>query len=261
MAFRVATYNVLATSYIKREWYSGVQPEMLDPARRLPALVQHIKALDADLLCLQEVEDRTFAAVVLRLGPLGYDGHYEKKGSGRPDGCATFFRKGVFTRRSVERLAYRDKGQGHVALLTILEHAGRGLGVANTHIRWDKPHTPREEQLGYRQVVQLIERCRQFANCDGLLVCGDFNCTPDGEAVAAMLAAGFAFAHSSQPQIRSCVANGKAQLIDYIFHTGTLKSRPVEPPEIQDSTPLPSADQPSDHLALVAEMDWTTAES
>src|SRR5262249_45986520 len=56
MAFRAATYNVLATAYIKPEWYAGVPPELLKPSWRVPALVRQVESLDADLLCLQEVE-------------------------------------------------------------------------------------------------------------------------------------------------------------------------------------------------------------
>jgi mRNA deadenylase 3'-5' endonuclease subunit Ccr4 len=262
MPFKVATWNVLANAYVRPEWYPGVPAEFLDPARRVPALAAHAAALDTDVLCLQEVEKPVVTALEGRLGQLGYAARFEKKGQGRPDGCATFFRQGLFTLRGAQRLEYHDRGagpddSGHVALLLALENEGRLLGMANTHVRWDRPGTPREGQVGYRQVVELVEACERFGpRCGGWVVCGDFNRTTDDEAVAAMRQAGFAFAHAGRPHVLSAVANGRAKLIDYIFHTTALRSRPIDPPAIHDSTPLPSAEQPSDHLALLAEIEW-----
>ena len=71
-----------------------------------------------------------------------------------------------------------------------------------------------------------------------------------------MRGAGYSFAHADRPHIRSAVANGRAKLIDYVFHTAGLRARALDPPAVTDDTKLPSPDQPSDHLALVAEFDW-----
>jgi mRNA deadenylase 3'-5' endonuclease subunit Ccr4 len=134
MSFTVATYNVLATSYIKPEWYPGVSDHLLRAETRVPALVRHIEALDADVLCLQEVESDVFAALADRLGPLGHAGYYERKGRNRPDGCATFVRTAAFGVRHTRRLEYRDREagaeahSGHVALLLALERDGQALG-------------------------------------------------------------------------------------------------------------------------------------
>jgi mRNA deadenylase 3'-5' endonuclease subunit Ccr4 len=263
MSFKVATYNVLATAYIRPEWYRGVPPGLLDPAWRVPALASHVEGLDADLLCLQEVEADVFAALDGRLAPRGYLGLYERKGGGRPDGCATFFRQTTLTLHRSQRLDYHDRGpgqtadSGHISLLMGLEHERRLLGVANTHVRWDRPGTPPSEQVGRRQVVELLAACGRFTPpCDGWLVCGDFNRTPDDEVIAVMREAGFQFAHERCPAAQSCVANGRARLIDYVFHSASLRSRPVAPPVVGDDTRLPSPGQPSDHLALAAAVEW-----
>ena len=100
--------------------------------------------------------------------------------------------------------------------------------------------------------------CRDFdPPCRDWVVCGDFNYPSDAEAVGAMRDAGYSFAHADRLHIRSAVANGRAKLIDYVFHTAGLRARPLDPPAVTDDTKLPSPDQPSDHLALVAEFDWT----
>jgi mRNA deadenylase 3'-5' endonuclease subunit Ccr4 len=264
MSFTVATYNVLATAYINPQWYPGVPEHLLQPETRVPALVRHVEALGADVLCLQEVEPDVFAVLNERLQPLGYAGHFEQKGRNRPDGCATFVRTAAFAVRRAYRLEYRDREtgpeahSGHVALLLALERDGPLLGVANTHVRWMAPDAPREAQVGFRQVEELIAACRGFdPRCRDWIACGDFNYTADSAGVGAMRDAGYTFAHADRPRVRSAVANGRAKLIDYLFHTAGLRSRALDPPAVADDTKLPSPEQPSDHLALVAEFDWT----
>ena len=61
--FSVASYNVLASAYIERAWYRRTPVIALDRAWRVPALVQHVAKLDADILCLQEVEPESFASL------------------------------------------------------------------------------------------------------------------------------------------------------------------------------------------------------
>jgi mRNA deadenylase 3'-5' endonuclease subunit Ccr4 len=263
MSFEIVTYNVLATAYLDRGDYSAVPPELLYPDWRIPVLVKHISDLDADLLCLQEVEADVFGALDSGLSPHGYEGRYEPKGHGKPDGCAVFWRTSAFALRAARRLEYHDcengpiEHSGHVALLLALEHEGRLLGVADTHLRWDKPGTPRAKQVGYRQATELLDACKRFEPaCVGWLICGDFNRRPNSEVVSAFREAGYEYAHAGRPHVRSVVANHRAGLIDYIFHTDTLQSRPFDPPEVSDSTVLPAVGQPSDHLALTAEIEW-----
>jgi mRNA deadenylase 3'-5' endonuclease subunit Ccr4 len=93
MSFSVASYNVLADAYIYPEWYPATPPSVLDPSWRQSALVRHLAELSADVLCLQEVEAERFAVFDAHLRPLGYSGHYARKGGSKPDGCATFVRE------------------------------------------------------------------------------------------------------------------------------------------------------------------------
>jgi mRNA deadenylase 3'-5' endonuclease subunit Ccr4 len=266
MAFEVVTYNVLATAYLGRGDYSAVPPELLDPDRRVPALVRHVAGLDSDVLCLQEVEADVFGALREGLEPLGYAGVYEWKSGGKPDGCATFYRTTVFAFEKSVRLEYRDeekgagKHSGFVALMVALTHAGRTLGVANTHLRWDRPGTSRRDQVGHRQAVELIEACRRFEPPrDGWVVCGDFNRGPESEVAATFREAGFALAHAGRPHARSAVTNRRASLIDHLFYTASLAATPLDPPPVSDGMVLPSEEQPSDHLALAARFDWVAA--
>jgi endonuclease/exonuclease/phosphatase family metal-dependent hydrolase len=240
-----------------------VPAELLEPARRTKALRRHVADLGADILCLQEVEADVFRALHRKLGRLGYEGHLELKGRDKPDGCVTFYRTEAFSLRKMVRLDYHDNergpGQhsGFLALLLALEHEKKLLGVANTHLRWDRPHTPANRQTGHSQAVELIRECQGFSpKCDGWLVCGDLNRRPDSEVVTTFRKNGFEHAHAGRPHVHSAVINGRASLLDYLFFTEELLAEPTDPPQVSPSRGLPSAEQPSDHLALLANLQW-----
>jgi mRNA deadenylase 3'-5' endonuclease subunit Ccr4 len=260
VAFTLTSYNVLASSYIKPSFYPRTPPEVLESAWRIPALVRHIVDLESDVLCLQEVERDTFDALQSALGPLGYEGHDARKGLGKPDGCATFFRSSMFNLKRVKRLEYADGNglepdSGHIALVVALEHERRTVGVANTHLKWDPPNVPLEQRRGYRQVAQwLAERDRLAPDTDAWIVCGDFNVTPENDVINVLHDAGLEYAHRGL-DAPTCNSNNRAKMIDYVFHDAGLRSVPILPPRIDDLTPLPSRDQPSDHLALSARLE------
>jgi mRNA deadenylase 3'-5' endonuclease subunit Ccr4 len=241
MPFSVATWNILATSYIRREFYPKTPPELLDPARRLPAVARRAAELGVYILCMQEVEQSVYAALEESLA--GYEGAYVPRGHGRPDGCATFFRGGCFTL----------SGEGPILKL---DHSRRRLAVLNTHLKWDPPGTPRERQAGHRQIMQALDALAQAGPADGRILCGDLNATPESDVIEALLAAGMDYAHRECPDIATCNSNHQAKLIDYLFFSGSLRAKPVRPEPIDDETMLPSPAQPSDHLPLIAEFDW-----
>jgi mRNA deadenylase 3'-5' endonuclease subunit Ccr4 len=261
-SFSVASYNVLASSYIKPEWYPHTAPEFLDAAWRIPALVRHVCAFATDIICLQEIDRPTFAAFESSLSLRGYAVHYAAKTRGQPDGCATFFREDRLARRASDVIGYSDgdsprDDSGHIALIVVLEHAGRSLGIANTHLKWDSPATSPEKHRGLRQVRQLLRTSETMVpQCDGWIMCGDFNATPSSPIVATLQQAGLYYAHESDQRARTCNSNANAKLIDYLFHSSALLAKPVGSPRLDDETPLPSLEQPSDHLAIMSEFHW-----
>lgn len=263
MTFTVATYNVLASAYIRPQRYPFTPEELLDPRRRIPALAEHLATLNADIYCLQEVEDETFAAIDRQLSPLGYHGELAMKGGGKPDGCATFFRTDAFALREILRIDYLDgiDGQahsGHVAQVVFLKQAHRTLGIANTHLKWDPSGTQDEQQYGYRQIIQLLGECETCAPAGtAWIICGDLNAAPDSDVVVALRKAGFEFTHHACRGAYTSNANGKAKTIDYLFHNAALRARPVALPVVEDRTPLPGPGQPSDHVAVIAQFEWT----
>lgn len=260
-SFVVGTYNVLASAYIQRARYPRSPALVLNPAWRVPALVQQISSLEADILCLQEVEPQTLAALNARLGSRGYSHRYARKG-GTAEGCATFFRQDLasFSGETVVRFADglgAEPGTGNIALITIHGMPGYRLGIINTHLTWDPPGTTRENRRGLRQVNQLTREYEKIAaSADAWIIAGDLNVTPGSEVVALIERTGFRFAHDNRAEMCTCSFNGEAKMIDYLFHSPRLHAKPTDSFAIDARTVLPSAEQPSDHVPVIARFDW-----
>lgn len=259
MAFKVASYNILADAYLRRGWYPRVPPELLARQRRRQALLERVAGLDADVLCLQEVEKGALADLRARLSPLGYAVCHGRKGAGKPDGCATLVR-GLAV-REVRRLAFSDgEGRGghsgHIALLVTVEQEGRAVCIVNTHVRWDPPGTPPGQGFAPRQLGELLaQRPRGDggawpAGLDWIL-CGDLNLTPESPVLDLLRQEGLRDSHGA-PRPPTCYVGGRAVSIDYLWHSPGLRAAPLEPPLIDDDTPLPSPSEPSDHLPICA---------
>jgi mRNA deadenylase 3'-5' endonuclease subunit Ccr4 len=254
MPLSIISYNILADSYIKPSFYPDIPARVLAPESRLPLLLRRIREHAADVMCLQEVEPRAFACIEAELGALGYAAHYAQKRA-KPDGCATFVRQEIPVLD--EQALYFQDGQagesdsGHVALLLNVRGPGGRLGIANTHIKWDPPGKARAEQWGYRQASELLARMASTASpATPWVVCGDFNAVSDSDVIALFKAAGFVDAYRDHAQMFTCAPNRKAKRIDYVLHADSLISRPMALPAITDATLLPSAGEPSDHIAI-----------
>ncbi len=258
MTFTLVTWNVLATAYIRPKFYPNTRARCLDPAWRHPAIAERARSFDADVLCRQEVEPEVFGALRERLAPAGYFGELALK-EGKPEGCATFVREERFVVRESARVVYRDGGggasSGHVAHVVTAEHEGSRVTFANTHLKWDPPHTELDHRWSMKQAREVLDVLAETKS-DGEIVCGDLNVTPESDVVGAMRAAGFDYAHRDGGA-RTCNSNGVAKLIDYVFFRGALRAEAVRPRAIDDRTPLPSDEEPSDHLPLLARFEWT----
>jgi endonuclease/exonuclease/phosphatase family metal-dependent hydrolase len=262
LPFTTLTCNVLADGYIRREWYPHTPDEWLDPARRHPALAAHLAAMAADILCLQEVEAPMFATLKEHLAHDGYTGELVSKGLGKPDGCAIFWRGGVFEAVRRQHLEYSDgtaarAASGHIAQLMVFRHGERLLGIANSHLKFDLPEAPPERRYAPAQIAELLAACAATEPAPaGWIICGDFNLTPDSPVVATLRAAGYEFAHHAKPAAYTAAPRRRPKVIDYLFHSQGLIATPIPPPAIDGTTPLPGPGQPSDHLALAARFDW-----
>ena len=245
---RIVSWNVLADCYVRASYYPRTDPALLRPGARTAAILDFIAAEPADVFCLQEVEPGLFAAALERLA--GWALHFESK-RGRPDGCALLARPGVAL-TAVGALVFADgapdrKDSGHIALLALAHVAGRPVGIANTHLRWDAPGTPDASRWAVRQVNAL--RRHFLASAHPWVLCGDLNLEADDSVYAMLLNFGLVDpAADTHPPTAN--PNGRARRIDYVLHTPELSVVPLPVDAIDDATALPSPAMPSDHVPV-----------
>ncbi|KAL4445318.1 hypothetical protein ABPG77_011143 [Micractinium sp. CCAP 211/92] len=104
---RVLTYNILADQYAATETAKNVifahcPPQYLDPDYRRPLVLSELLGFKADIMCLQEVDEKAFSAYLEpQLEAEGYRGLYTNKagkaGFSVREGSATFFRASRFS--------------------------------------------------------------------------------------------------------------------------------------------------------------------
>lgn len=254
---RIVSYNVLAPAFLKPDAYPASSTESLDPELRTPALVRRLQKLDADILCLQEVEAEVFEQLTQALE--GYQGRFLQRDAGHPDGCATLVR-GIAD-PTWHELKFNDGGRGqadsgHVALTLECTMDDRRLAVANTHLKWDPPGVAAGAQWAARQMKQLIDTLKTI-NTEGTVVAGDFNAVARDEVVRLLRQAAFREAFDGErDSVYTIVTGKKPRKIDYLFHSARLRARPHRMGSLNAETVLPSEDEPSDHIPLVVDFEW-----
>jgi endonuclease/exonuclease/phosphatase family metal-dependent hydrolase len=240
---RLMTWNVLADSYVRREYYPHTDARFLRWGARTVAVVDTIERETADIFCLQEAEPRLITHARKRLD--GWTIRFESK-VGKPDGVAILARPGILLDDTTP-LVFSD-GSGHVALAATVDVDGLAVRIATTHLRWDRPGTPFADRYASRQVRELGSVLHAPA-----ILCGDLNFEPDDVVYEALIGAGYVdpFAATNPPTANP---NGRAKRIDYVLHTRDLDAQTRAPLVIVDDTALPSDAMPSDHVPLLVEL-------
>jgi mRNA deadenylase 3'-5' endonuclease subunit Ccr4 len=98
--FSLVCYNILAESYARPRYYPWITSRrILSWNFRSQKILSEILSYDADVICLQEVENTAFEWMRKQLLLLGnYDeAHFLERTGWRIDGCAIFFRSTKFT--------------------------------------------------------------------------------------------------------------------------------------------------------------------
>lgn len=217
---RVVSYNILAEMYATHQLYPSCPMWCLQWNVRRMVLLEEILSYNADVICLQEVQERVFKEYFsVEFGKHGYSGVY--KGKTRAlnvsEGCCVFLRdnrfrvieqhdiefntfalslaeSGVFDQDTIDSLLKRVL-RDNIAQLLLIEtttpqHGHNDLFcVANTHIFWD----PEYSDVKLWQTQLLVQELERFLTIQGhnygvgtklpLVVCGDFNSEPDTPVV------------------------------------------------------------------------------
>ncbi|MCB9641452.1 MAG: endonuclease/exonuclease/phosphatase family protein [Myxococcales bacterium] len=253
MSFRIVTYNILADAYIKPSRYPNSLPLALDPTARRALLLDRLRAFQADIYCLQEVEPQAFEDIQAAFQPHGLIGHYEQK-HGRPDGSAIFVKTSCFQVQSVQALHYKTHKakDDQVALIVELLYKERRIAVVSTHLPWQPDKTTEDQHIGLLQLQELIEvRAQLLPQAQAWFIAGDFNAISESYVLRYAQRQGFRISCRKQRPWDTVNINGKRRKLDYIlFESDLFDPTPGRLPSLQRDTPMPSLEEPSDHLPL-----------
>ncbi|DBA65768.1 TPA: hypothetical protein ACH3X2_002808 [Trebouxia sp. C0005] len=128
---RVVTYNILADQYASREHAQKVlfgycPKRYLDPDYRRPLILLELLGFHADIICLQEMDEKAFAEYFLpQMQQAGFEGHYTNKASSTREGEATFYRTSRFRLAARQDVILRD------CFKDLLHPAAQGSTVAD----------------------------------------------------------------------------------------------------------------------------------
>ena len=174
---RVLSFNVLSDEYIEfdnatflNRWYPNIAPESLRLKNRIVTLIETIKYMDADVVCLQE------AVIKLRLvfvkffpdyyiSPLARHQFGEKK-----SGNLIMLRKSAFDASSVvEQMS--DLGKGYYQI-TVLAKPIKGGKILSKPIAITSVHFS-DTAAKYKQAVNMAELLSVYKG--KVIIAGDFN--------------------------------------------------------------------------------------
>ncbi|KAG9461521.1 hypothetical protein GDO78_016579, partial [Eleutherodactylus coqui] len=190
--FTVMSYNILSQDLLEdnASLYAHCRRPYLFWNYRLPNILRELQEMNADILCLQEVqEDHYEEQMKPRLEALGYACEYKSRTGSKPDGCAICFKSDKFNLKLAKPVEYFRRhiallDRDNVGLVLMLQPKTGGgdvptVCVANTHLLYN----PRRGDIKLTQLAILLAEMTEVAHVQDarlcpIVLCGDFNSVP-----------------------------------------------------------------------------------
>ncbi|XP_071996248.1 protein angel homolog 2 isoform X2 [Engystomops pustulosus] len=190
--FTVMSYNILSQDLLEDNsgLYSHCRRPYLFWNYRLPNILRELQDMNADILCLQEVqEDHYEEQIKPRLEALGYACEYKSRTGTKPDGCAICFKSDKFKLKLVKPVEYFRRNialldRDNIGLVLMLQPETKQkdapmICVANTHLLYN----PRRGDIKLTQLAILLAEITRVAQVQDsrfypIVLCGDFNSVP-----------------------------------------------------------------------------------
>lgn len=281
----LVSWNILASSYALPIKYPWSDPQDLDWTVREPRIIEKLASMDADVVCLQEVQVDLWQSLLSKLAKHGYHGVLQEMGRRHPVANAVLVREGL----SIVRTESRSR-----ALITVImddEHSSSPLYLANVHL--DAGNTEESDVTRFNQIKSLCKRLQNQVSKDShhdetvdedptIIIAGDCNMLRDS-ALHTLLRTGVVptqdddirmttnistilpltdvYLHHSPNTQQMTYRSG--HVLDYIWISDTVECKITLPLDDEATTvgpkAWPSVTQPSDHIAIGALLTWSGA--
>ncbi|CAH0514204.1 unnamed protein product [Peronospora belbahrii] len=198
----VVQLNILASNLATRNHFPYVIESSLNWENRKMALLRQLDALDADVVCLEELSDYwTFFKPELQ--DRGYESVYVKRpsihvsnwsGEKKHDGCGIFYKKEKFELKEFEAVNFHDP-HDRVAVLALLKmrHFAQFVLVGCTHLWWNAKKVDHQMAEVFELEEEVIRMSSDVhdkyerdlaetitgSNSVPIVLCGDFNNSPE----------------------------------------------------------------------------------
>ncbi|KAM5165537.1 protein angel homolog 2 isoform 2-T3 [Mantella aurantiaca] len=189
--FSVVSYNILSQDLLEdnSSLYSHCRRPYLFWNYRLPNILRELEEMNADILCLQEVQENHYQEQIKpSLEARGYLCEYKSRTGAKPDGCAICFKSDKFKLMLVKPVEYFRRNialldRDNVGLLLMLQpkmnREAPTICVANTHLLYN----PRRGDIKLTQLAILLAEITEIAQTQEgkfcpIILCGDFNSVP-----------------------------------------------------------------------------------
>jgi mRNA deadenylase 3'-5' endonuclease subunit Ccr4 len=203
---KLCTYNILAPIWTNPANCDWCPAWALEWSYRRAIILKELLAYDADIICLQEVDNQGFEKDLHpELAKHEYEGIFKENGS--REGTAIFWRRKRFGLVDSKSLTFNDTATSprdetdlydkikerlkvihhhNVAQLLLLKEksTGKHIAVANTHLYWGSDPVPLIYQLQIIQVSIIMQELQELLSeyklsdeNSAILFTGDFNST------------------------------------------------------------------------------------
>ncbi|XP_063299913.1 protein angel homolog 2 isoform X2 [Pelobates fuscus] len=189
--FTVLSYNILSQDLLEdnSHLYSHCRRPVLFWSYRLPNILKELREMDADILCLQEVQENHYRTQIKpSLEALGYHCEYKTRTGSKPDGCAICFKSSKFLLTMTKPVEYYREhinllDRDNIGLILLLQprvdQEAPSICIANTHLLYN----PRRGDIKLTQLAILLAEISGVAHLTGssscpIVLCGDFNSVP-----------------------------------------------------------------------------------
>jgi len=278
-SFRICTYNVLVQHFIDCEKYPHSNAEHVAWEFRWKLLQSALDNANADIFCLQEVEESAFQDYwFAKFRDLGCQAHFQAKPSW---GNVVAFRSSKFSLEWID-----SRSRALLVCLRMLEN-DHLLFIANVHLsaKFDKTEEKMSQVKSLmKQIQNRVKTLNVSSDSYSIVVCGDFNSNPSqgvynlfmdgflrkeyrdsyGNSYSnddVILPCQFRSAHlekfSCEPKWTVSVTNHDfVDTVDYIMYSDD-KIEIVDCEEVtsaRTSKHIPNETNPSDHLPIIAEL-------
>lgn len=207
-SFKVVTWNVLAHGLDAPSDFPKAAPFCLDYWKfRLPFIIESLKTLDADIICLQELNHPEYLNVMLPEFSMVFVPKLDSPcmPAAAPDGVCMLVRRGRFDILDVQSVYYRPEAsaaaveaqamrldeskplanQNGIVLRLRDTATGAAFVIATTHLKAKEGN----ERIRLCQIKQMLARIKQMSGGgEGqaalpVILCGDCNSEPSERAV------------------------------------------------------------------------------